>query len=164
MKSSGLSSEDYFTRANAVDLLGTIAYKLKKNALTFTESKPWVLEFLDPKINHAESLGENTAVCVECREIAKSEFVTCLDCKRVFHCHCVGSELQGMDRESEVQCACCFALRQMEEMEKTREEGTRVENGSQRKKLNTLLQQLLLNALSHEEQKASDGSVSSAWK
>ncbi|KAI8534081.1 hypothetical protein RHMOL_Rhmol10G0060800 [Rhododendron molle] len=89
LENAGLKSKDIAARSMAIDLLGTIAARLKHDAVLYRTEKFWIVEELS-NIDNPECSNANDA-CALCRneKIEKPLFL-CQGCQRLFHADCMG--------------------------------------------------------------------------
>ncbi|XP_058184765.1 sister chromatid cohesion protein SCC2 isoform X2 [Rhododendron vialii] len=89
LQNAGLKSKDIAARSMAIDLLGTIAARLKHDAVLYRTEKFWIVEELS-NIENPERSYANDA-CALCRneKIEKPLFL-CQGCQRLFHADCMG--------------------------------------------------------------------------
>lgn len=104
-----LKSKDVATRCMAIELLGTVAARLKHDAAIFREDKFWVLEEF-----HGEQNGDipKEVCCVCFGGRGGTEVIMCHGCQRYFHTECVG--LMGKDTVSRSWfCSLCLSRNQL---------------------------------------------------
>ncbi|KAH7847892.1 hypothetical protein Vadar_031376 [Vaccinium darrowii] len=89
LQNAGLKSKDIAARSMAIDLLGTIAARLKHDSVLCRTEKFWIVEELN-NIDNGECSYANDA-CALCRneKIEKPLFL-CQGCQRLFHADCMG--------------------------------------------------------------------------
>ncbi|KAE9449352.1 hypothetical protein C3L33_18760, partial [Rhododendron williamsianum] len=89
LQNAGLKSKDIAARSMAIDLLGTIAARLKHDAVLYRTENFWIVEELS-NIDNPERSYANDA-CALCRneKIEKPLFL-CQGCQRLFHADCMG--------------------------------------------------------------------------
>ncbi|KAF3779134.1 Nipped-B-like protein b [Nymphaea thermarum] len=109
LQNAVLKSKDVATRCMAIDLLGTVAARLKHDAAILRGDKFWVLEEL-----HGEPNGDipKEVCCVCFGGRGGTEVITCHGCQRCFHNECVG--LIGKDTVSRSWfCSLCLSRNQL---------------------------------------------------
>ncbi|KAK4733728.1 hypothetical protein R3W88_007989 [Solanum pinnatisectum] len=111
LQNAGLKSKDISVRSMAIDLLGTIAARLKQDAVRCREEKFWIVKVL----RSGEMIDWNPpkdacSVCSDTR-IDKS-LVQCHGCQRLFHLNCTG--IRGHDIPNHgFHCQMCFSKKQL---------------------------------------------------
>lgn len=111
LQNAGLKSKDISARAMAIDLLGTIATRLKHDALLHRKEKFWISKELlsgddvDP--------GYPKGACSICLD-GKAEKVLyrCQGCQRFFHADCMGVREQEAPNRS-WYCQFCVCKKQL---------------------------------------------------
>ncbi|XP_022998261.1 sister chromatid cohesion protein SCC2 isoform X2 [Cucurbita maxima] len=113
LQNAGLKSKDVSARSMAIDFLGMIAARLKRDAVICATDKFWILQELGNKEDVAdESYPKDVcSICLDGR-VGKYFFV-CQDCQRLFHADCIGG------RENEVPnrswyCQICHSRKQLQ--------------------------------------------------
>ncbi|KAJ4812552.1 Nipped-B-like protein [Rhynchospora pubera] len=86
LQNAGLKSKDISARCLAIDLLGNIAARLKRDAVILSRNKFWILEELDAKNTNLVNQKGACAVCQGRRGIN----VSCDTCGKCFHWDCMG--------------------------------------------------------------------------
>ncbi|KAF7851562.1 hypothetical protein BT93_L3652 [Corymbia citriodora subsp. variegata] len=111
LQNAGLKSKDIAARSMAIDLLGTIAARLKHDAVIYRQDKFLLLRELVDGDNVKQSYPKD--VCSVCGDgrVERSLF-TCQSCRRLFHAECMGA------REHEVpdhswSCQFCICRKQL---------------------------------------------------
>ncbi|XP_052198157.1 sister chromatid cohesion protein SCC2 isoform X2 [Diospyros lotus] len=89
LENAGLKSKDIHARSMAIDLLGTIAARLKHDSVLYRGEKFWIVQELVSQDN-AECSHPNDAcaICTDGR-VGKPLFL-CQGCQRLFHADCMG--------------------------------------------------------------------------
>ncbi|CAI9780691.1 unnamed protein product [Fraxinus pennsylvanica] len=111
LQNAGPKSKDTAARTMAIDLLGTIAARLKHDAVLYRKEKFWIVpEFMSGDSVDPDHPGDACSVCMDTR-IEKSLFV-CEGCEKPFHVDCIGG------REHEVHsrnsyCQICLCEKQL---------------------------------------------------
>ncbi|PIA63024.1 hypothetical protein AQUCO_00200800v1, partial [Aquilegia coerulea] len=89
LQNAGLKSKDISTRAWAIDLLGTIAARLKHDAFIRKQDKFWILQELVSGQNADCNIPRDTCcVCLEGR--GSKTLLVCYGCQRASHTDCMG--------------------------------------------------------------------------
>ncbi|KAJ0980187.1 hypothetical protein J5N97_008442 [Dioscorea zingiberensis] len=105
LQNAGLKSKDVSARALAIDLLGTIAARLKLDAVTCNRDKLWILQELSDENSKAPS--DMKDVCSVCLN-GRGANLVCQSCQRCFHADCMrvaGQELTLCDWSCHI-CLC----------------------------------------------------------
>lgn len=111
LQNAGLKSKDISARSMAIDFLGMIAARLKRDAVICTTDKFWILQELDNKEDADESYPKDVcSICLDGR--IEKYFLVCEGCQRLFHADCMGG------RENEVPnrswyCQICHSRKQL---------------------------------------------------
>lgn len=111
LQNAGLKSKDTYARTMAIDLLGTIAARLKQDAVRCSSSHFWILQELVGGDNVRHSYPKDAcSVCLDGKVEKKLFF--CQGCQRLFHASCMGV------REHEVPsrgwyCQFCLCMKQL---------------------------------------------------
>ncbi|XP_010317890.1 sister chromatid cohesion protein SCC2 isoform X2 [Solanum lycopersicum] len=111
LQNAGLKSKDISVRSMAIDLLGTIAARLKQDAVRCREEKFWIVK----ELRSGEMIDRNPpkdacSVCSDTR-IEKS-LVQCHGCQRLFHLNCTG--IRGHDIPNRgFHCQMCISKKQL---------------------------------------------------
>ncbi|KAI3862710.1 hypothetical protein MKX03_002002 [Papaver bracteatum] len=89
LQNAGLKSKDVAARCLAIDLLGTIAARLKRDAVFCSRESFWILHKMADEDNADQSYPRDVcSICLDGRS-RKVVFV-CQDCQRLFHTDCMG--------------------------------------------------------------------------
>ncbi|KAL6647205.1 hypothetical protein ACP70R_014642 [Stipagrostis hirtigluma subsp. patula] len=109
LQNAGLKSKDTSARCFAIDLLGGIASRLKRDSVTCREEKLWILQVLtDAGSDGSEILKNKCCVCLGGRGIN----IACDACGRCFHSDCMGAGSQDSLQRDSV-CPLCFCKQQL---------------------------------------------------
>lgn len=160
MKSSGLGSPEYIIRGNAVDLLGQVALKLKKDAMFYSclsqDDGYWVFSYSFSKDVDETQLNQKN--CSDCCQKIEQDLVYCSECKRSFHLSC-GNLETVISKTTNPLCICCYSRTQLESFQemKLKEKSDLVVQK------NDLLQQILLNYFSLQENHSASFTTT-AWR
>ncbi|XP_039139288.1 sister chromatid cohesion protein SCC2 isoform X2 [Dioscorea cayenensis subsp. rotundata] len=87
LQNAGLKSKDVSARTIAIDLLGTIAARLKIDAVTCKRDKLWVLRELNDE--YGEVPSDMKDVCSVCLS-GRGANLACQSCQKCFHADCMG--------------------------------------------------------------------------
>lgn len=111
LQNAGLKSKDIAARSMAIDLLGTIAARLKHDALLCRRETFWIVQQLmsEDDVDHSYP-KDACSVCLDAR--TEKSVVVCQGCQRLFHVDCMGV------REHEVptrswHCQFCLCKKQL---------------------------------------------------
>lgn len=111
LQNAGLKSKDVSARSMAIDLLGTIAARLKRDAVFHKLDKFWIIQELNDEENVTENFPEGLcSICLDGR-IEKLLFA-CQSCQRSFHSDCMGVREQDVPNQS-WNCQFCICRRQL---------------------------------------------------
>ncbi|KAL6961216.1 Sister chromatid cohesion protein 2 [Sarracenia purpurea var. burkii] len=89
LQNAGLKSKDIAARSMAIDLLGTIAARLKHDSVLYRKENFWIVQELNSRDNVEHSYPSDAcSVCMD-GKIEKSLFL-CQGCQRLFHADCMG--------------------------------------------------------------------------
>ena len=90
LQNAGLKSKDISARCMAVDLLGTIAARLKHDAVVCHKDNFWIVQdlFGQGKDSMDDESNDDCHVCLEGR--GGKTIVICHSCQRCFHIDCLG--------------------------------------------------------------------------
>ncbi|KAI3987759.1 hypothetical protein MKX01_028493, partial [Papaver californicum] len=106
LQNAGLKSKDVAARCLAIDLLGTIAARLKRDAAFCSRESFWILHKLGGEDIADQSYPRDVcSICLDGRS-RKTVFL-CQDCQRLFHTDCMG--VTERDAPSRGWC-CHFCL------------------------------------------------------
>ncbi|XP_060189126.1 sister chromatid cohesion protein SCC2 isoform X1 [Lycium barbarum] len=157
LQNAGLKSKDVSVRSMAIDLLGTIAARLKQDAVRCREEKFWIVKELRSEDMIDRNLPKDAcSVCLDTR-IDKS-LVRCHGCQRLFHVNCTG--IRGHDIPNRgFHCQMCFSKKQLLALKSLSESQSKDSGQNKRSKSGKtsqiteavtnleIVQQLLLNYL-----------------
>lgn len=111
LQNAGLKSKDIAARSMAIDMLGTIAARLKHDALMCSQNNFWILQELasgdDISHNHPED-----ACCVCSDGRAGKRLFICQGCGRSFHADCIGIREHEAPNKS-WNCQICLCKKQL---------------------------------------------------
>lgn len=87
LQNAGLKSKDIAARCMAIDVLGTIAARLKHDAVICSRDRFWILrELIDGKTDDLNDPKDACSVCLK----ERGANIVCHVCQRCFHADCVG--------------------------------------------------------------------------
>ncbi|KAB2011309.1 hypothetical protein ES319_D09G010600v1 [Gossypium barbadense] len=111
LQNAGLKSKDTSVRAMAIDLLGTIAARLKHDALLNRKDKFWISEELLSVDDTDRSYPKGAcSICFDGKE--EKVLYRCQGCQRFFHSDCMGvREQEGPNRSW--YCQFCMCKKQL---------------------------------------------------
>lgn len=109
LQNAGLKSKDISARCMAVDLLGMIAARLKRDAVTCSRDRFWILqELVDANDDVSVVTKDACSVCLKRR----GANIICHLCKRCFHPDCLGISGQEMLLR-DWSCHICLCKKQL---------------------------------------------------
>ncbi|KAL5197683.1 hypothetical protein ABZP36_001195 [Zizania latifolia] len=109
LQNAGLKSKDTSARCFAIDLLGGIASRLKRDSVICSKEKFWILqELTDTESDGSKILKNKCCVCLGGRGIN----MACDVCGRCFHSDCVGACSQE-NLQRDYACPLCFCKQQL---------------------------------------------------
>ncbi|CAA7031303.1 unnamed protein product [Microthlaspi erraticum] len=109
LHNAGLKSKDVSARTMAIEILGTIAARLKQDAVLCSEDRFWMLLESDSE-NKVDQVG--TKDCALCLGKRAGNLLVCQICPRRFHGDCLG--LKELDIPSRNwHCPFCICKRQL---------------------------------------------------
>ncbi|XP_016476522.2 sister chromatid cohesion protein SCC2 isoform X1 [Nicotiana tabacum] len=172
LQNAGLKSKDVSVRSMAIDLLGTIAARLKQDAVHCREEKFWIVKELRSEDMNDRTIPKDAcSVCLDTR-VDKS-LVRCHGCQRLFHVDCTG--IRGHDVPNRgFHCPMCFSRKQLlvlkshcESQSKDASQNNRNKSGKTSQVTEAItnletVQQLLLNYL-HDAAAVDDGHLFTRW-
>ncbi|KAC9242332.1 hypothetical protein E3N88_46138 [Mikania micrantha] len=155
LQNAGLKSKDIAARSSAIDILGTVAARLKQEAVLCKKEKFWIVqELLGGDDTDKSNPDDACSVCLDLK--IEKPLVQCEGCERLFHIDCLGI------REHEVAgsnwlCQLCLCRKQLLLLHSYCKAQGRDEGNHTRKKLKSIdtadvtkleiVQQMLLNHL-----------------
>lgn len=109
LHNAGLKSKDVSARTMAIEILGTIAARLKQDAVLCSEDRFWMLLESESE-NKVDQVG--TKDCALCLVKRAGNLLVCQICQRRFHGECLG--LKELDIPSRNwHCPFCICKRQL---------------------------------------------------
>uniref|UniRef100_A0A0D9WUQ6 Sister chromatid cohesion protein n=1 Tax=Leersia perrieri TaxID=77586 RepID=A0A0D9WUQ6_9ORYZ len=170
LQNAGLKSKDTSARCFAIDLLGGIASRLKRDSVICSKEKLWILqEITDTESDGSKILKNKCCVCLGGRGINMG----CDVCGRCFHSDCVGAVSQE-HLQRDYACQLCFCKQQLSVLQsyyelQNKEMGKR--NAASHRKKSTvpeevtamdIVQQILLSYI-QEAGPQDDGNLFTRW-
>lgn len=170
LQNAGLKSKDTSARCLAIELLGTIASRLKRDSLICSRDKFWILQELVGAGGNSDDLKDTCSVCLGVRGVN----IVCHVCGRCFHSDCLG--LGGQENlVRDWSCHLCFCKKQLSVLEsyykidnkdyvKRKNAGSTSKRPGNSDSVTSLevLQQILLNYL-QEAGSRDDGNLFTRW-
>ncbi|XP_076883333.1 sister chromatid cohesion protein SCC2-like [Bidens hawaiensis] len=170
LQNAGLKSKDIVARSHAIDILGMIAARLKREAVLCKKEKFWILqELLGGDAIDNNHPDDACSVCLDSK--SENSLVQCEGCERLFHVECLGT------REHEVSssnwlCQLCQCRKQLLSLHSYCKAQGRDESNHTRKKSKSsdtpdvtkleIVQQMLLNYL-QDSGSAEDVHIFTRW-
>ncbi|KAK1438915.1 hypothetical protein QVD17_04727 [Tagetes erecta] len=169
LQNAGLKSKDINARTTAIDILGTVAARLKREAVICKKEKFWIVQELlggdDIDISYPD---DACSVCFDTK--IEKPLVQCEGCERLFHVDCLGI------REHEVSgsnwlCQLCLCRKQLNSLHsyckvQGRDEGNHTHKKSKSDTADItnleIVQQMLLNYL-QDSGSAEDVHIFTRW-
>ncbi|KAH0454103.1 hypothetical protein IEQ34_016027 [Dendrobium chrysotoxum] len=155
LQNAGLKSKDISARCMAVDVLGAIAARLKRDSAVCRREKLWILQELAE--GEAEACNKGKDLCCICFS-GKGVNIDCQVCYRWFHEDCLGAS--GQEKlVRDWSCHVCLCKKQLsilqsycksqskESIKSTRGTAKNASKESESIKKSEILQQILLNYL-----------------
>ncbi|KAH0434471.1 hypothetical protein IEQ34_026829 [Dendrobium chrysotoxum] len=155
LQNAGLKSKDISARCMAVDVLGAIAARLKRDSAVCRREKLWILQELAE--GEAEACNKGKDLCCICFS-GKGVNIDCQVCHRWFHEDCLGAS--GQEKlVRDWSCHVCLCKNQLsilqsycksqskESIKSTRGTAKNASKESESIKKSEILQQILLNYL-----------------
>ncbi|CAA6657408.1 unnamed protein product [Spirodela intermedia] len=110
LQNAGLKSKDISARCMAVDLLGTVAARLKHDAVVCSRDKFWIVqELFDESNDNTNEAKDICHVCLEGR--GAKTVIVCHFCQRCFHVECLG--FTGRELLRDWSCHICLCKKQL---------------------------------------------------
>ncbi|PON83467.1 Coatomer beta subunit [Trema orientale] len=111
LENAGPKSKDVTARSMAIDILGTIAARLKRDAVFCSRDKFWILQELGSKDGTEQSYSKDAcSICLEGR--VERFFLICQDCQRIFHADCLGVKEHEVSNRG-WHCQICLCRKQL---------------------------------------------------
>ncbi|PKU66619.1 sister chromatid cohesion protein SCC2 isoform X2 [Dendrobium catenatum] len=170
LQNAGLKSKDISARCMAVDVLGAIAARLKRDSAVCRREKLWILQELAE--GEAEACNEGKDLCCICFS-GKGVNIDCEVCHRWFHVDCLGAS--GQEKlVRDWSCHVCLCKKQLsilqsyckpqstESIKSIKGTAKNASKESESIKTSEILQQILLNYLEETGQQ-DDANMLTRW-
>lgn len=106
LQNAGLKSKDVSARGMAIDILGTVAARLKRDAVLCRRDRFWILQELVGERSDVPTDPKD--VCFGCLEARDGKhLIVCQDCQKCFHSDCMGVAGQILPRGWSCQLCLC---------------------------------------------------------
>ncbi|KAH6830353.1 PHD finger family protein [Perilla frutescens var. hirtella] len=111
LQNAGLKSKDIAARTMAIDLLGTIAARLKHDAVLCRKENFWIVQVLmNGENGDPNYLRDVCSICLD--STAERSTLECQGCQRPFHFDCIGEREQDASSRS-FDCQVCLCEKQL---------------------------------------------------
>ncbi|KAK1306486.1 hypothetical protein QJS10_CPA10g01957 [Acorus calamus] len=111
LQNAGLKSKDTSARCMAIDILGTIAARLKRDAVACSREKFWILQELISEDSNISGVPDDG--CSICHvERSTRSLIACHVCQRYFHKECIEVAGQGALAQ-DWSCHICICRKQL---------------------------------------------------
>lgn len=110
LQNAGLKSKDISARSLAIDILGTIAARLKRDAVICSRDKFWVLQYLLSEDDATENYSED--MCCVCMGGRAENLLICNVCQKLFHPDCLGIKEHEISNRNWC-CQICICQKQL---------------------------------------------------
>ncbi|KAK1272735.1 hypothetical protein QJS04_geneDACA008026 [Acorus gramineus] len=111
LQNAGLKSKDTSARCMAIDILGTIAARLKRDAVACNREKFWILQELISEDSNISGVPDDG--CSICHvERSTRSLIACHVCQRYFHKECIEVAGQGALAQ-DWSCHICICRKQL---------------------------------------------------
>ncbi|PIN06625.1 Sister chromatid cohesion protein SCC2/Nipped-B [Handroanthus impetiginosus] len=157
LQNAGLKSKDIAARTMAIELLGTIAARLKHDAVLCRKETFWIVQVLMNSDNVNPSYPRDAcSICLDSK--AEKSIFICQACDRPFHVDCMGGREQDVTSRNQ-ECQVCLCEKQLlvlktycESQNKDGQKQNRNHSGRSSRATGTvtkqeIVQQMLLNYL-----------------
>ncbi|XP_073005499.1 sister chromatid cohesion protein SCC2 [Typha latifolia] len=169
LQNAGLKSKDISARCLAIELLGTVAARLKRDSVVCSRDKFWILqELAGASVDTSDGLKDACSICLNGRGVN----IVCHACGRCFHSDCMGVGQETLLRDW--SCHICFCRKQLSVLQSYNKLQGK-DNGKRNADLPTnrsetsdsitrleVVQQILLNYL-QEAGSQDDGNLFTRW-
>ncbi|XP_071913172.1 sister chromatid cohesion protein SCC2-like isoform X1 [Coffea arabica] len=108
LQNAGPKSKDISARSMAIDLLGTIASRLKHDAVRCRKEKFWIVH----QLTSGESSFVSSACCVCLNARNEKQLFACQGCQRLYHVDCIGVGRNEVSTHS-FYCQICICKKQL---------------------------------------------------
>ncbi|XP_057447706.1 sister chromatid cohesion protein SCC2 isoform X2 [Lotus japonicus] len=152
LQNAGLKSKDISARSMAIDILGTIAARLKRDAMICSQEKFWIFQGLLSQDADSQHYPKDT--CCVCLGGRAENLYTCHDCQRLFHADCLDIKEHDVSNQN-WYCHTCICSKQLLVLQSyctsQRKDGVKKNHNSSTDDsevpMHEVVQQLLLNYL-----------------
>ncbi|KAE9612620.1 putative chromatin regulator PHD family [Lupinus albus] len=110
LQNAGPKSKDVSARCMAIDILGTIAARLKRDALICSQEKFWILQDLLSQDTSKQHCPKDT--CCVCLGGRVENLFMCHGCQRLFHANCLGIKEHEVSSRN-WYCQICISSKQL---------------------------------------------------
>ncbi|RDX75201.1 Sister chromatid cohesion protein SCC2, partial [Mucuna pruriens] len=110
LQNAGPKSKDVSARSMAIDILGTIAARLKRDALVCSQEKFWILQDLLSQDAATQHYPKDT--CCVCLGGRVENLFICHGCQRLFHADCLGIKEHEVSSRN-WSCQTCICHKQL---------------------------------------------------
>ncbi|KAK7266529.1 hypothetical protein RIF29_19175 [Crotalaria pallida] len=110
LQNAGLKSKDVSARSMAIDILGTIAARLKRDALICSQEKFWILQDLLTEDTAEQHYPKDT--CCVCLGRRVENLFMCHGCQRLFHANCLDIKEHEVSSRN-WYCQICICHKQL---------------------------------------------------
>ncbi|KAJ1398768.1 Zinc finger, PHD-type [Sesbania bispinosa] len=154
LQNAGLKSKDISARSMAIDILGTIAARLKRDALICSREKFWILQDLLSEDATGQHYPKDT--CCVCLGGRVDNLFLCRGCQRLFHAECLDIKEHEVSSRNWF-CHICICSKQLLVLQsycnsQCKDDVKKTRNASKDDSVvskHEIVQQLLLNYLQH---------------
>ncbi|KAL9226081.1 hypothetical protein vseg_001931 [Gypsophila vaccaria] len=111
LQNAGPKSKDISIRSMAIDILGTIAARLKHDSICCQKENSWIMEemFGGENVNEDEQ-ADTCSVCLD--GVMEKALLICQGCQRLFHPDCMGVREHDISTRG-WQCPFCLCKKQL---------------------------------------------------
>lgn len=170
LQNAGLKSKDIAARSIAIDILGTVAARLKREAVLCKKEKYWIVqELLGGEDNDNSHPDDTCSICLDSK--IEKPLVLCEGCQRLFHVDCLGLREHDVSGSS-WQCQLCLCRKQLLSLQSyCKAQGAGEGNHTRKKSKSSdavditkleIVQQMLLNYL-QDSGSAEDVHIFTRW-
>ncbi|KAL3844611.1 hypothetical protein ACJIZ3_002014 [Penstemon smallii] len=111
LQNAGLKSKDITARTMSIELLGTIAARLKHDAAICRKEKFWIVrELMNSSSVDLSYPRDACSVCLD--SLTERSIFECQDCHRIFHIDCMGGTEQDVSSHNS-SCQICKCEKQL---------------------------------------------------
>ncbi|VFQ68533.1 unnamed protein product [Cuscuta campestris] len=111
LQNAGLKSKDVSIRSMAIDLLGTVAARMKQDAMLVQKETFWIVkELISGELSDHSFPRDACSVCLDTRN--DKIMVVCSACERIFHVDCIGGRRHELPTRN-FHCQLCLSKKQL---------------------------------------------------